>query len=71
MSKQIRIEDDIHAWLLDHKDSQRRNVSDVIRELIEFREQYQSDWSCSERSEWTGFFHIFDEWDWSFQILKQ
>jgi predicted CopG family antitoxin len=43
MSKQIRIEDDIHAWLLDHKDSQRRNVSDVIRELIKFREQYQSD----------------------------
>ena len=43
MSKQIRIEDDIHAWLLDHKNSQRRNVSDVIRELIEFREKYQSD----------------------------
>jgi len=42
MSKQIRIEDDIHAWLLDHKDSQRRNVSEVIRGLIEFKEQFQS-----------------------------
>jgi predicted CopG family antitoxin len=43
MSKQIRIEDDIHAWLLDHKDSQRRNVSDVIRDLIEFWKKHQSD----------------------------
>jgi predicted CopG family antitoxin len=43
MSKQIRIEDDIHTWLLDHKDSQRRNVSDVIRGLIDFWEQHQSD----------------------------
>jgi predicted CopG family antitoxin len=43
MSKQIRIEDDIHAWLLDHKNSQQRNVSDVIKELIEFWDKYQRD----------------------------
>lgn len=43
MSISIRIDDDLHEWLLDHRDSKRRNVSDVIREIRDFWEQYQKD----------------------------
>lgn len=38
----IRIDDDLYTWLMDHRDSKRKTVSDVIRELKEF-------WERSER----------------------
>lgn len=43
MSVSIRIDDDLHEWLLDHRDSKRRNISDVIREMRDFWEQCQND----------------------------
>lgn len=43
MSVSIRIDDDLHEWLLDHRDSKRRNISDVIREIKDFWEQCQKD----------------------------
>lgn len=38
MTSGIRIDDDIYDWLWDHKTSKHRTISDVIGELIEFKE---------------------------------
>ena len=43
MSVSIRIDEDLHEWLLDHRNSKRRNISDVIREIRDFWEQSQND----------------------------
>lgn len=33
--KSIKIEDSIHEWLLDHRNSKRRTISSVIKGLID------------------------------------
>jgi len=43
MSVSVRIDNDLHEWLMDHRDSKRKGISDVIRELKEFWEQCQND----------------------------
>ncbi len=42
MTTGVRIDDDLYTWLMDHRDSKRKFVSDVIRELKEFWEQCQN-----------------------------
>lgn len=39
----IRIDTELHDWLMDHRDAQRRSVSDVIREVIDFWDNCQND----------------------------
>lgn len=33
--KSIKIEDGIHEWLLDHRDSKHKSISQVIKALID------------------------------------
>ena len=35
MSKSVKIEDSIHEWLLDHRDSKHKTISLVIKGLID------------------------------------
>lgn len=39
----VRMDTDLHDWLMDHRDSDNRSISDVIREVIDFWEQCQND----------------------------
>ncbi len=34
-SKSVKIEDTVHEWLLDHRDSKHKSISAVIRALID------------------------------------
>lgn len=38
MSKSIKIDDDIHAWLFDHRNTKEPHISDVIKGLIALKE---------------------------------
>lgn len=38
----VRMDTDLHDWLMDHRDAQRKSVSDVIREVINFWENCQN-----------------------------
>lgn len=37
-----RIDRDLHDWLMDHRDSDKRSLSDVMREVIDFRIDYNN-----------------------------
>lgn len=32
----VRMDTDLHDWLMDHRDSTKRGISDVVREVIDF-----------------------------------
>jgi len=39
MSKSgIRLDDDVHAWLFNHRTTKEKSISDVVRGLITFKE---------------------------------
>lgn len=43
MTAGVRLHDDDHTWLMDHRDSKKKGVADVVHELIEFWGQHQND----------------------------
>ncbi len=43
MTSGIRINDEDYTWLLDHRDSKRKGIADVVHELIAFWEQCQNE----------------------------
>jgi len=39
MSKVVRIDDIVREWILDHRTSKLMSVSDVINDLIKYKEE--------------------------------
>jgi len=40
MTTSIRINDDLRDWLMDHRSSKLKGASDVLQNLIEFKEKH-------------------------------